>query len=112
MRRKGMEDPDFRVRLLQWIVNLVCEKMPNTVVDETHGELGFQRPAIRRLIKSKIFMYMTQYVFVRCNARSTHPQASNTVQQSVACDICVAWWKSQQWTLPQVSFGWNETTVG
>ena len=37
-----MEDPDFRVRLLQWIVNLVCEKMPNTVVDETHGELGFQ----------------------------------------------------------------------
>jgi len=37
-----MEDPDFCERLLRWIVNLVCEKMPNMVVDETHGELGFQ----------------------------------------------------------------------
>ena len=42
MRRKGMEDPDFRVRLLQWIVNLLCEKIPNAVMDEAHGELGFQ----------------------------------------------------------------------
>ena len=37
-----MEDPNFCTWLLQWIVNLVCEKMPNTVVDEAHGERGYQ----------------------------------------------------------------------
>ena len=37
-----MEDPDFRTRLLQWIGNLVCEKMPKPVVDEAHRESGFQ----------------------------------------------------------------------
>lgn len=37
-----MKNPDFRVRLLQWIINLVCEKMSNAVMNETHEELGFQ----------------------------------------------------------------------
>ena len=37
-----MEDPVFRARLLQWIGNLICEKMPKSVVNEGHEEPGFQ----------------------------------------------------------------------
>ena len=37
-----MDDPNFRMRLLRWMVNLMCEKMPRVAVDETHGEPGFQ----------------------------------------------------------------------
>jgi hypothetical protein len=37
-----MADPQFCTRLLQWIVNLICEKIPETVMDEAHSERGFQ----------------------------------------------------------------------
>ena len=42
IRRKKMNDFNFQTKLLYWMINLICEKMFEVMMNETHEELEFQ----------------------------------------------------------------------